>query len=121
MIPNKDQMNKTAPLNTGGGLGFVDKAPAPRPAPRELISPVSNNSLVSGSNLGSTGMTNIPNSMPSMMRPPSPTQPMPLASTGKPKRNWPLILGFGGLVVGAGMIFKKQFGADEFELEGDDE
>jgi len=56
-----------------------------------------------------------------MMRPPSPTQPMPLASTGKPKRNWPLILGFGGLVVGAGMIFKKQFGADEFELEGDDE
>lgn len=122
MIPNKDQMNTTMPMNTGGGLGFVDKGPSPRPAPPELInnnSPVSNASLMNGNaGLGySMGMpaTNMPR--PSQMPPQFPT---PNTNLGKTKPKWQggaMKLTLAALIVGTGYVVAKKFTADDFEAE----
>lgn len=121
MIPNKDQMNTTMPKNTGGGLGFVDKGPSPRPAPPELVNnaPVSNASLMSGNaGLGySMGMpaTNVPR--PSQM---PPRLPASNATLGKTKPKWQstaMKATLASVIIGAGFVFAKKFSRDDFEAE----
>lgn len=125
MIPNKDQMNKTLPTNTGGGLGFVEKSPSPRPAPRELIQPssqVSNASLLNGTpNYGMGGLgysANVPSNMsPAMVAP----RQVPMGAMVPPKkRNWPVLIGIGSLIIGTGWVIASKFDSSDLKAEEGD-
>jgi len=121
MIPNKDQMNTTMPMNTGGGLGFVDKGPSPRPAPPELInnnSP-SNASLMNGNaGLGySMGMPAANMPRPSQMPPQFPAQPTNLGKTKPAWQGRAMKLTFAALIVGTGFVVAKKFTSEDFEAE----
>jgi len=122
MIPNKDQMNTTMPTNTGGGLGFIDKSPSPRPAPPELMTP-SNASLMNGtSTRGGLGSTM---GMPSMnTRPnPMPIQPVaqrPIAVGNTSNRGIPAVVmkaSLFGLLAGAGVVAWRKFTKDDHDNE----
>ncbi|MBU03335.1 MAG: hypothetical protein CME55_08585 [Halieaceae bacterium] len=122
MIPNKDQMNTTMPPNKGGGLGFIDKNPPPRPAPPEILNP-SNASLMSGTagrGLGSTL------GVPSMNTPmPIPSRNVAIKPLGKSKpRNFSGTIMKGAVAtffVAAGVVLYRKFDAQSFVEEmGDD-
>jgi len=123
MIPNKDQMNTTMPTNTGGGLGFIDKSPSPRPAPPELMTP-SNASLMNGTSsrggLGSTmgmpSMNTRPNPMPIQ---PVGQRPIAVGNTGNKKSFQGKVIGGAlfTLVAGAGYVFYRKFTAADLDNE----
>jgi len=123
MIPNRDQMNTTLPTNTGGGLGFIDKNPSPRPAPAELLSP-SNASLMNGTSPGAgLGSTMGVPSMNTRMNP-MPAQQMvsPPVQMGKTsnRKSWQgnvMRFGLFGVLAGAGWVLYSKFGSDDFEAE----
>lgn len=118
MIPNKERMNTTLPTNTGGGLGFVDKAPAPRPAPAEIMQP-SNTNLLSGSAGGlgmTTPMNNFSMNMP-VANQPAVIQPAKMGATKSKKRNW-LMIGAGIIIpIVGGMVYAKKFDSSDYEQE----
>ena len=123
MIPNKDQMNTTMPTNTGGGLGFIDKSPSPRPAPPELMTP-SNASLMNGTStrggLGSTmgmpSMNTRPNPMPIQ---PVAQRPIAVGNTGRKNSFQGKVIGGAlfTLVAGAGYVFYRKFTKEDLDNE----